>query len=191
MALILGVLSDTHGRVERARAALRLLDRLGAECFVHCGDVGSDAVLDELFARQCRFVWGNSDEDESGLHAYAKALGIAPPAAPLWIEHAGWRIAVYHGHELAFARLARAASDLNVDAFERAADGANIVLFGHTHVPADQRLGRSRLVNPGALHRARVYTVATIDLQLGSVEHWRVDDNADASAPPKRVYLGG
>ena len=38
------------------------------------------------------------------------------------------------------------------------------VLLGHSHVAGEQRVGRVRLVNPGALHRARVKTVALLDL---------------------------
>lgn len=188
--MILGVLSDTHGRVERARAALRLLERLNADLIIHCGDVGSEAILDEFLTRRVRYVWGNTDEHEPRLAAYARALNIAPPEAPLWIEHGSARIAVYHGHELAFSRLARAAADLDAEAATRAAAGARYVLYGHTHVAADQRLGAVRLINPGALQRAKAYTVATVDLELDVVEHWRIDDRDPPDAPARRHVLG-
>ena len=50
--MILGILSDTHGHARRTAAAVRLLQQLGAEAFVHCGDVGSPDVLDELAGRR-------------------------------------------------------------------------------------------------------------------------------------------
>ena len=46
--MVLGILSDTHGHARRTAAAVRLLEQLGAEAFVHCGDIGSPDVLDEL-----------------------------------------------------------------------------------------------------------------------------------------------
>ena len=53
------------------------------------------------------------------------------------------------------------------------------LLQGHTHVPHDQRIGRTRLINPGALHRARTKTVATLDLTPGN---WVIVGKAMASA---------
>ena len=38
------------------------------------------------------------------------------------------------------------------------------LLTGHSHVAADSREGTTRLINPGALHRARPYTVALLNL---------------------------
>jgi predicted phosphodiesterase len=37
------------------------------------------------------------------------------------------------------------------------------LLHGHTHVKRDERVGRTRVINPGALHRAREKTVAVLD----------------------------
>ena len=38
------------------------------------------------------------------------------------------------------------------------------VVSGHTHVRKDERVGRTRVVNPGALHRARNKSVALLDV---------------------------
>jgi predicted phosphodiesterase len=37
------------------------------------------------------------------------------------------------------------------------------LLQGHTHVRLDECVGRTRIINPGALHRAAVKTVVTLD----------------------------
>lgn len=37
------------------------------------------------------------------------------------------------------------------------------LFVGHSHVKLDTRVGRVRVINPGALHRAREKTVATLD----------------------------
>ncbi len=37
------------------------------------------------------------------------------------------------------------------------------LLQGHTHVRHDERIGKTRVINPGALHRAREKTVALLD----------------------------
>jgi predicted phosphodiesterase len=44
------------------------------------------------------------------------------------------------------------------------AQAPDYLFFGHTHVPQDERERGTRLINPGALHRAAEYTVALLDL---------------------------
>ena len=42
----LGVLSDTHDEIDRARHAIQLLRAEGADALVHCGDLASPAVVE-------------------------------------------------------------------------------------------------------------------------------------------------
>lgn len=150
--MILGILSDSHGRVDRVREALAVFDRVGAETLIHCGDVGGISVFDELVGRNLHFVWGNTDVPGHGELAYLKTVGLATPGCvPLRIELAGRTFEVYHGHEPGFNRAT-------------ANPQADFILHGHTHVPRDERIGGARIINPGALHRAKVPTVATLDL---------------------------
>jgi predicted phosphodiesterase len=37
------------------------------------------------------------------------------------------------------------------------------VLHGHTHEIRDERVGLTRVINPGALHRAARYTAAVLE----------------------------
>ena len=186
--MILGVLSDSHGRNERTGRALRILQRLGAEAFVHCGDLQSDEVLDELAVVRARFVWGNTDCADARACQYAESLGLEPPTEiPLLLELDGKRIAVFHGHEREFERLARAVASGDPDQTRRAAMECDYVFYGHTHAADAMRVGAVRLINPGALQRARVYTVATLDLELDEVTFWRVDDHTDENADPKEI----
>ena len=49
------------------------------------------------------------------------------------------------------------------------------LLFGHSHRPADLKRGPTRWINPGALHRARNFTVAILDLERDALRWLRVD----------------
>ena len=69
---------------------------------------------------------------------------------------------VAHGHERGFDRLA-------------AMSGADYLLFGHTHRYEQFRDGPVRCINPGALHRARIKTVALLDLATDSVVFLTLD----------------
>jgi len=147
----LGILSDSHGRFLIVRKALLLLEELGAAHFIHCGDVGGIEVFEELVGRPCTFVWGNTDVPAGGLLAFLHSAGVSvPTSVPTLLDFDGQRIAVYHGHEPGFGR---AAHTLKVD----------YILHGHTHEPRDESVGSVRIINPGALHRARIKTVAILD----------------------------
>jgi predicted phosphodiesterase len=49
------------------------------------------------------------------------------------------------------------------------------VFHGHTHVAEERKSGRTRVINPGALHRARPKTFAILDLASGALESVEVD----------------
>ena len=160
--MLLGILSDSHGKHRPVGRAMRLFDSLGVEYVIHCGDVGGTTVLDHLVGRQCGFVWGNMDVVNGGVHSYLDSVGLPrPPRPPLRLEFDGKVLLVFHGHERAFH-----------DALRTGA--ADYVLHGHTHLARDERLGRTRVINPGALHRASPKTVATLDLVIDTVEFHEV-----------------
>ena len=183
--MILGILSDTHGFRERTARALALLERLGAEAFVHCGDVGTAEVLGELAKRRTWLVPGNIDGLNPTLMHSAETLGLhIPDTIPLQIELSGRSIAVYHGHEPQFSRLVRAIRHRHVAAFTELTRGLDYVFYGHTHTAAEARVGQVRMINPGALERARPHTVATLDLERDALEFWQVDEQAGVPDHP-------
>lgn len=160
--MLLGLLSDSHGRALAVRRAVALFDQLGVVHVVHCGDVGGIDVFEELAGRPLTFVWGNTDVATHGLVTFVRTVGLSPPAAsPVRIELAGRSIAVFHGHEPGFEAACRS---LEVD----------YLFHGHTHLARDDRRGRTRIINPGALHRAAVHTVATLDLAADRLEFFEL-----------------
>lgn len=153
----LGILSDSHGKTDLTRQAVALLQQAGAEFFVHCGDVGGQAVLDHLAGLPSAFVWGNGDFDRGNLESYGQKLGITCLGSFGQLSFDGKTLAVLHGDD---AKLkARLLADQQYD----------YLLQGHTHVRHEQRIGRTLLINPGALHRATPKTVALLDIAVGQV----------------------
>ncbi len=146
----LGVLSDSHGHAETTARAVKTLVTHGAEMLLHLGDIGSDEVIDELVGHRARVVFGNCDDDIEAMTRYAGLVGVIVDHPMGRLEIDGCRIAFTHGH---VESLMRAALD----------DGVDYLLHGHTHTVQDQRVGRTRVINPGALHRATRYTCALLD----------------------------
>lgn len=180
--MILGVLSDSHGQVKRTAAAVRLLQRMGAKAFVHCGDVGGIEVLEQFAGLPAWVVCGNTDCPDAKLVCQAESLGVrVTPAGPLRFELAGRAIAVFHGHEGAFVRVVRVLSEQGAPPADFGP--CDYVLHGHTHVANHARVGPVRVINPGALHRAVAYTVATVDLRADNVQFWELSDGSGAGTP--------
>ena len=113
--------------------------------------MGGVEVFDELVGRPITFVWGNTDMPGGGLLSYLHSVKIGvPDGAPARLTLDGKSFAVFHGHEPDFEF---AADRLEVD----------YILHGHTHEQRDDRTPRTRIINPGALHRTKRKTVATLD----------------------------
>jgi putative phosphoesterase len=128
------VLSDTHAprfwkSCPRAVAAhLR-----GADVILHAGDVCTAAVLDEL--RQyapVHAVLGNNDGPDV-------ADWGAPPE--LQLDLGGITVAMIHDSGPASGRLRR---------MRAAFPAADLVVFGHSHIPLDASEPGLRILNPGS-----------------------------------------
>ena len=157
--MILGLISDTHGNLPRTRAGLALLTAAGTGHLVHCGDVGGEAVLNLLLeVRESGIpvtaVHGNVDQWDTDLILYAKHLRIPLPGTARFTD-GGFSCAVHHGHDRLAMEALQAEADLD------------FLFTGHTHIPADEREGRLRIINPGAVHRAARPMVSTLNLADG------------------------
>ena len=152
----LALLSDTHGNVTRTARAIAALKAFHPVHVIHAGDIGSAAVLTELAAgfadpeTPITCVLGNVDTYIDDLVSPVHFLSIPGSLAPLPL--AGQSIAVLHGHDT--RRLDAVIASASYD----------LVITGHTHLAADERHGRTRIINPGALHRAQQPSCAILDL---------------------------
>jgi putative phosphoesterase len=156
--MLVGIISDTHGRADAMAAAVQLLQKRSAAFFIHCGDVGGPAVLDHLAGLPAAFVWGNCDFDRANLSRYGEMLNIRCYGTSGELDLDGKSAAFLHGddHKLKHRLFASNRFDY--------------LFFGHTHVCEHQLAGRTHLINPGALHRANPKTVALLDTASDSVE---------------------
>jgi putative phosphoesterase len=158
----LGILSDSHGRVAILRQALARLDAEGVDAVIHCGDIGGIDSIEELAGRRAWFVWGNTDSPQPRWQVHVEELDLAWPAGPLRLTLDDHVIGVFHGHERGFGQAVKSGE-------------YDYIFYGHTHEQGDKRVGRTRLINPGALHRVAVRTVAVLDLASDSLQFLTID----------------
>ncbi len=150
--MLIGLVSDTHGDRLRTRAAIFMLDSLGVEAVLHCGDIGSPTIIEMFAAWPTHFVFGNCDGDRDLLRqTIARAKQFChEPFGSITIESV--RIAFTHGDDGRLLEQLIAGEDWD------------IVCHGHTHVTREEHRGKTLVLNPGAVHRANPHSIATIQL---------------------------
>jgi putative phosphoesterase len=154
----IGILSDTHDQHAAVRTALEILRQRQIELVLHCGDVEEPATVALFRGLTMHFVFGNCDFDRAGLRQAMADIGavLHEPFGHLELE--GRKIAFLHGHE------GQLFQDVeNSGAFD-------FLFHGHTHQAGERRSGPTRVINPGALHRARPKSFAILDLPAGTLE---------------------
>lgn len=144
--MVIGILSDSHGAVNRLDAALELFSRQGCQALVHCGDIVSPDSL-ELLAEAdvpVHLCLGNMDRKSTAVLEAAKRLGF----------DAGWRtveVSLDDDQHL----LATHGDDEHLLAELIAGGMFPYLCHGHTHRYRDERIGDVRVINPGALWQPR------------------------------------
>ena len=154
--MILGLISDTHDKLSRTKTAVQMLRDHGAEALIHCGDFVEPHMLSACAILPFWFVFGNNDSAWE-LRDTAYDCGAACLEWGGVVKLAGKRIGVAHGH--------------SSDDVERVLDEKpHYLLYGHSHVAAQEVENGVRYINPGALHRASEYTVALLDLKTDDLK---------------------
>ena len=149
--MLLAVLSDTHSRRPGIEWALDEIRRRGAELILHCGDI-EDADAVRFFPSTTHFVLGNCDWDVVEIRRAADDIGATLHESWGYLELAGKKIAFTHSHD-----------QRTFEELEQA-DTFDFLFYGHTHVVKEHRTGRTRVINPGALHRAKPKSFILLDL---------------------------
>jgi uncharacterized protein len=155
--LRIAVVSDTHSRYETIEKALKLIAERQVERIIHCGDIeDADAVW--LFPGTTHFVFGNCDHERQAMRQAIYGIGaeLHEPFGNVYLDGKG--IAFIHSDD---RRL-----------FEQLEESEkyDYLFYGHSHVAKEHRTGPTRVINPGALHRAAKKTFLILDTVTGETE---------------------
>jgi putative phosphoesterase len=151
--MLLALLSDTHDNALNTLAALALLKPHGPAAYLHAGDlVDAEMLVHFAGLHPFHFVFGNNEYDHAAIRSLALSLDLHCHDDMADLTFAGKRVALLHGHDGAL-----------FEKVVRSGDYA-YVIHGHTHLRCDLRAGKTRIINPGAVHRARTKSVALLDV---------------------------
>jgi uncharacterized protein len=159
----IGVVSDTHSRHARVSRVLAELRDRGVTTVLHCGDIEDPETVLLFRGLTAHFVFGNCDWDKTALRAAMAEAGAILHEHFGHVEIEGRKIAFLHGDDK------RMMHDVEQS-------GAyDFLFYGHTHQPEEHRTGPTRVVNPGALHRANPKRFIVLDLPGGTIEPVEVE----------------
>lgn len=133
------------------------------ELVIHCGDIISPPVLTHFSPLPMRFVFGNNDGERAGLTAKCSELGFGEIDDTLELEMHGKKLFAYHG--TSFRTLSSYIESQKYD----------YIFTGHTHEVRDEVVGKTRIVNPGALFAASRYTIAELDVPTGAIDFIEIE----------------
>jgi len=123
----IGVLSDTHSKVDEAKKTIDFLVQNGAEFIIHAGDICKVQTLEALKNCGVRYVavYGNND---ASLVAYHNEYNLVKE--PYYFKLAGLKFKLMH------------------IPYYMSAD-ADVVVFGHTHEFKCEFVNDTLFLNPG------------------------------------------
>lgn len=153
------IVSDTHDNMANFNKIIDFLNNPPAQAgekinvILHCGDICNQETIDEAtknFQGEIKFVRGNGDYDLEDIPSQME------------IELDNKKIALVHFPEI--ARLLAESKEYD------------LVFYGHTHKPWEEKIGKCRLVNPGEVAGQRfkptfaIYDTETDKLELKILE---------------------
>lgn len=144
----IAIISDTHDNLTNIKKAFDWIKKEKIMLVLHCGDISRQETIDFMeknYDGEIKFVKGNADYD-------------LPFPDRMELE--------FNKHKIAFAHFP--------DIAKRMAQSGkfDLVFYGHTHRPWDEKIGSTHMINPGEMANQfykpsfAVYDTATGKLEL-------------------------
>ncbi len=153
----IGIVSDTHDNFGNLEVALGLLRLEEVVTLLHCGDVCRPHIVIQMSDFDTWIAQGNMDRYTGMAQTVEEVFGTGRLA---WVHKPvldGYSIAMIHGD--------------NEEALNNLISSGqyDYVFHGHTHRRRDQLIGRTRVINPGALGGTyrQSYSFCILDLKTG------------------------
>ena len=159
----IGIVSDTHGNRLMVNLALAELRERGIAAILHCGDIDDPQTVELFRGFTTHFVFGNCDSDKTALREAMANIGATLHEHFGNVEIESVKLAFLHGDDKAIMRDVERSGHYD------------FLFYGHTHQAEEHRSGPTRVINPGALHRARPKTFLVLDLASREVESVTVE----------------
>jgi uncharacterized protein len=156
-----GIVADTYNNRDGLR---QLLDRFlvgGARWLFHCGGLGSPQLVDLLKPWQIYIVAGEKERDRAAIEvALQKTRLQATLPTSLITTIEGFRIALCRGDDMPLVNRWAKSGEFDY------------IFYGHSLHRTDKLVGKTRIINPGALGGPRYQSRSgyLLDLVSGDIK---------------------
>ncbi|MFC1675368.1 metallophosphoesterase family protein [Candidatus Omnitrophota bacterium] len=134
--MIIGVISDTHINRKSITLPAAVSEAFkGVDMIVHAGDLVDLSVLDALrsICKEVKSVWGNMDPNQVRAKLPEKEI----------ISAGRFKIGLMHGR-------GNPACLVELLTQEFKDDSVDLIIFGHSHSPFNEKIGDVLFFNPGS-----------------------------------------
>ncbi len=155
----IAIISDTHSRYHTVEKVVALLQQRNVNFVIHCGDIEDADTIWLFHGFTAHFVLGNCDVGQPiSIQQAVYGIGgeLHRPYGRLELE--GVQLAFLHGDDKYLMKEVEQSGEFD------------FLFYGHTHKAAEHCTGPTRVINPGALHRANPKTFLLLDLPGGEAE---------------------
>ena len=134
-----GIISDTHDRLETIRRAVDVFNDSGVDLVLHAGDFVSPFTVESFKALKAKMigVFGNNDGDKNFLRKRYDEIGAEIKDLFAIVEADCMKIGLVHGHDEALLEALSGSEALDV------------LVAGHTHSASITRRRRVLFINSG------------------------------------------
>lgn len=159
----IAIISDSHDNLANLEKAFSFIKKEKIETVIHCGDICSSSTLEEIlnnFSGKFYLALGNADGDylknlnlqefsnaKIWAHRHSDCVGM--PALQKFqskieisVQQNIGKIAA-ENKGIAFCHLPEIAREL------AQSQEYDFVFYGHTHKPWEEKIGRTKMINPG------------------------------------------
>jgi hypothetical protein len=136
----IAIVSDGHENIENLKQAIDWLNKNEIKTLIHCGDVSRIEMLEELNSRfegKIHLVWGNADE------GFFNGINYDDFDKVVFYDKVG-ELEV-ENKKIAWTHFSKVAKELARNS------RYDLVFYGDTHKPWEERIGLTKLINPGNL----------------------------------------
>jgi hypothetical protein len=145
----LGIVSDTHDRIDAIERAVEVFRDAGVSVVIHCGDIATADLVRRFDEFEFHAVLGNNDDRDALAATIADLSDGNFHGLFADLRFDGLRIAALHGV-------------VKETIYEHAAeDTYDYVLHGHFHETEESVYGETTVLNPGAHHSVIVLDTDT------------------------------
>lgn len=161
---MIGIISDTHDNVFAIKKAVDIFKKKNVELVLHLGDIIAPVTILYFKDLRTKFLLGNCDGDVENIKKRineidGEFLGIFSE-----LELRNKKIALLHGQDT------KKLNELILT------NQYNYILHGHTHVKRNEKMGITRIINPGAFYpTVEEKTIAILDIVNDKVEFIKIN----------------